>query len=267
MNRISLAKIFNLGILVTSLFIINLSLANAQPPEGGELFSVGSNLYEKGAFKKSAEAYEQLVDHGYHNSIVHYNLGNAYYKQGKFGAAILNYLRSEKLDPGDPDTKNNLQIARSQITDSLESGGRSNLFNEIPILNRLTTTELSLSVLILWYLASCSLLIWIFNRRKFLGLASIYFTAFALLSLIIFSSTFIVRIIDDQLENRAVILAHSVEVRSGPGENYLVEFEITDGTETKVIHETDGWSRIELVGKEDFQGWVPKTSYEKIQQH
>ena len=73
------------------------------------------------------------------------------------------------------------------------------------------------------------------------------------------------RIIDDNLKNRAVILSESVEVRSGPGKNYLVEFEITDGTETKVLYEMAEWSRIELVGKKAFQGWVPRTTVRKIQ--
>ena len=267
MNQLSVAKIFNLVILTYGLIIINLSVANAQSPENSDLFSIGNSLYEQGEFDKSADAYEQLVDDGFHDSIVHYNLGNAYYKQDKLGAAILNYLKSEELEPGDPDTKTNLSIARSHVSDASGDLGMSSLAYEIPVLNRLTTTELALSILILWYLIFCSLLIWIFYRRKFVGLASIYLTVFAVISLIIFGAIFVARIMDDNLESRAVILSDSVEVRSGPGKNYIIEFEITDGTETKVLYETAEWARIELFGKKGFQGWVPNTTFGKIQPH
>ena len=246
------------------LTIMDLSVANAQPPEDGDLFLIGNSLYEKGEFDKSADAYEQLVNDGFHDPIVHYNLGNAYYKQGKLGAAILNYLKAKALDPSDRDTKTNLSIARSHVPDAPRDSVGLNLTDKIPMLNRLSTTELSLSILFLWYLMFCSLLAWIFYQRKPSSLASIHLTVLAVI-LLIFSASFMMRIIDDNLENRAVILSESVEVRSGPGKNYLVEFEITDGTETKVLYEIAEWSRIELVGKKAFQGWVPRTTVRKIQ--
>ena len=246
------------------LIIINLSVANAQPPGDGDLFLIGNSLYEKGEFDKSADAYEQLVNDGFNDPIVHYNLGNAYYKQGKLGAAILNYLKSKALDPSDRDTKTNLSIARSFVPDAPRDRAGFTLIDKIPILNRLSTTELSLSILFLWYLIFCSLLAWIFYQKKFSRFASIHLTVLAVI-LLIFSASFMMRIIDDNLKNRAVILSESVEVRSGPGKNYLVEFEITDGTETKVLYEMAEWSRIELVGKKAFQGWVPRTTVRKIQ--
>ena len=246
------------------LIIINLSVANAQPPGDGDLFLIGNSLYEKGEFDKSADAYEQLVNDGFNDPIIHYNLGNAYYKQGKLGAAILNYLKSKALDPSDRDTKTNLSIARSLVPDAPRDRAGFNLIDKIPILNRLSTTELSLSILFLWYLIFCSLLAWIFYQKKFSRFASIHLTVLAVI-LLIFSASFMMRIIDDNLKNRAVILSESVEVRSGPGKNYLVEFEITAGTETKVLYEMAEWSRIELVGKKAFQGWVPRTTVRKFQ--
>lgn len=265
MKQISAPKIFKLAIFIPSLLIITLSVVNAQSPENSDLFLIANNLYDKGVFGKSADAYEMLISDGFNDPIVYYNLGNAYYQQGKLGAAILNYLKSQDLDPSDQDTKTNLSIARSHLPDSPRDSAGSNLTDKILLFNRLSTTELALSILFLWYLLFFSLLIWIFYQRKFAGLTSIYLSIFSVILLIIFSAAFVMRIIDDELENRAVILSELVEVRSGPGKNYLVEFEVTEGTETRVLYEMTGWSRIELVGKKGFQGWVPKTTFGKVQ--
>ncbi len=51
---------------------------------------------------------------GQWNPALFYNLGNAYFRTGDLGRAILNYERALALDPSQPEARANLQLARDQ---------------------------------------------------------------------------------------------------------------------------------------------------------
>ena len=63
--------------------------------------AVANQLYQTGQYSQAAQAYQQLVDQGYADSALFYNLGRAYDQQGERGQALVNYLRAEQLAPGD----------------------------------------------------------------------------------------------------------------------------------------------------------------------
>jgi Flp pilus assembly protein TadD len=111
---------------ITSLLILGLLavnqvslLAKATTPTQ-EILTTASQLYQAGQFAQAALAYQQLVDQGYADSALDYNLGNAYYKQGDLGRAILNFRRAAELAPRDADIAANLELARLQAVDKVE---------------------------------------------------------------------------------------------------------------------------------------------------
>ncbi len=53
-----------------------------------------NDLYSKGDYKAAAEEYENIIAAKSVAPELYYNLGNAYYKSGEIGHAILNYERS-----------------------------------------------------------------------------------------------------------------------------------------------------------------------------
>ena len=55
----------------------------------GKLFKTGNQQYAKGQYDEAVKTYRQLVDSGYHDPEVYFNLGNAYYKLDDMPAAIL----------------------------------------------------------------------------------------------------------------------------------------------------------------------------------
>jgi uncharacterized protein YgiM (DUF1202 family) len=71
-----------------------------------------------------------------------------------------------------------------------------------------------------------------------------------------------VRALGERGRSPAVILADSVEIRSGPGADYLTEFTLHTGAEVHVIEARAGWVRIALPG--DLQGWVPEETVERV---
>src|SRR5204862_965529 len=77
-------------------------------------FAKANEEYAQGRFKEAITGYEALVHGGQWNANLFYDLGNAYFRTGDFGRAILNYERALALDPHHPEATANLQIARDE---------------------------------------------------------------------------------------------------------------------------------------------------------
>src|SRR3989442_2159968 len=94
-----------------SLAIITSALAHADDVSSG--FDQANKLYEQGKFAEAAASYERILQGGQASAALYFNLGNALFKSGQTGLAILNYRRAEQLAPRDPDIRANLQFARN----------------------------------------------------------------------------------------------------------------------------------------------------------
>lgn len=81
------------------------------------------SAYSADNFLLAEQLYLRALESGGSSSALFYNLGNAYYRQGNLGKAIVNYERALKLDPTNHDAKTNLEFVNSRITDKqIDSG-------------------------------------------------------------------------------------------------------------------------------------------------
>ena len=65
-------------------------------------------------FPQAIKGYESLVESRQWNPTLFYDLGNAYFRKGDSGRAILNYERALALDPNHAEARANLQLVRDQ---------------------------------------------------------------------------------------------------------------------------------------------------------
>ena len=77
-------------------------------------FEKANQDYSEGRFKEAVAGYQELVRTRHWNASVFYNLGNAQYRLGDFGRAILNYERALALEPHHPEADANLRLARDE---------------------------------------------------------------------------------------------------------------------------------------------------------
>src|SRR5437870_10859945 len=77
-------------------------------------FAKANQAFAQGHFKEAIANYEALIRDGQWSANVFYDLGNAYFRTGDFGRAILNYERALALDRHHPEATANLQIARDE---------------------------------------------------------------------------------------------------------------------------------------------------------
>ena len=83
--------------------------------EGAALVNAGTEAYQKGNFEESASLYEAAVAKGISNGKLRYNLGNAYYRLNRFGAAIAAYRIALMDEPNEQAIRENLSLARKRI--------------------------------------------------------------------------------------------------------------------------------------------------------
>lgn len=245
-------------------FIVVVGVALAQAPSPTDLMAEANDQYERGEYADAAQQYEALIDSGYEDAVLYYNLGNAYFKMGELGRAVLNYLRAEELSPRDADIRTNLEFARARTVDRVESGGES-LFASVSNVARrwVTVGEMGVLSLLLWIVSAITigtLVVWrTVPRRAAVRNGAVVASAATLVSFLLLLSMLYANPNDDS----AVVVESKIDVVSGPGKQYELEFPLHSGAQVRLIDSRQGWVRIALPG-DDLQGWVPSDAVEAL---
>ena len=82
-----------------------------------DLVALGDSAYAADNFQMAEQCYTEAMREMGTSSVLFYNLGNAYYRQGNLGKALVNYERALKLDPTNSDARDNLEFVKAKITD------------------------------------------------------------------------------------------------------------------------------------------------------
>ena len=240
-----------------ALAVLTVGGASAQESSATDLMSKANDRYERGEYAEAAQQYEALIDRGFSDAGLYFNLGNAYLESGDLGRAILNYLRAREVSPRDPGIRNNLELARSMTLDSI-AAERGGLVESVSYFGRQWTTpgELAVAALLLWTASGLSigaLLVWrVFPLRRVARFVTVLMAGATLASLLILVSM----VYSNSYDNTGILTAEAVEIVSGPGPQYPEEFNLYSGAQVRVTDSRHGWLRIELPGGE-LRGWVP----------
>jgi tetratricopeptide (TPR) repeat protein len=240
--------------------------ATRSPLAAVEAMGAANQLYEAGHYAQAAQAYEQLVNQGFASGALFYNLGNAQFKQGDLGQAILNYRRTHQYIPRDPDVAANLAAARALTADQGESVDGDGILIELgrAVQGLLTLDEVAMVALGSWIALVFSLLLWgsaksggVWRRR--VGTMSMVLAVLVAVSVLALGSTLYER----SHSADGVIVAAEVDVASGPGAHYTSEFRLHSGAEVRLVELQENWIRLSMPGSE-VEGWIPATAVEAI---
>jgi tetratricopeptide (TPR) repeat protein len=224
-------------------------------------------------FKHASQLYEKLLESNFASGQIYYNLGNAYYRQGMSGKAILYYRKAEKLLPRNADVKANIGLLKSDFEDKEAMRQMPEILKIVCFWYFFLNTNEITTLTIYMYLAfMASILSVIFLRLQWLKKVSIIFAS-CLLVLVI---SLALRAHQYSIE-RGVVIADECEIRYGPGEEYEPKFEIHEGAEVKIEEERNKWYKVYVYvdvesirgeeHKKDMEfkkGWIPKANLEKI---
>ncbi len=230
--------VFLFGSLATSAASLVVSNAAAE-------FDRANKLYEQGKFPEAAGAYEALASSGVLNSSLWFNLGNAAYKSGQIGRAIVAYRMAERLTPRDPALRANLQFVRSKVySDERTRVPTWKAAIRIATLNEWTT----LTAMLFW--AWCAVLMTgEMTRRRYTK------TLLAGWALLVFSGVATAIAASDlRTESEAVVVAKEVTARFGPLDESQSAFQLRDGAEVMVLGAKGGWLQVRDAEKRT--GWM-----------
>lgn len=229
--------------------------ADTETAAADSLLQLAAVAYSESRFNDAAALYEQvLTDHGI-SAKVYYNLGNAYYKSGSVAPAILNYERALLLNPGDPDVRFNLELARSRIVDKIEPLAEFLLirwYNKLG--NKLDSNSWAYLSLGFFALFIACLFVYFFAKKRslkkssfFVGILVLFFSIFALL----YSARQREAIIHP---NKAIVFSESVTVKSSPDQSGTDLFLLHEGSALRIKSTLGDWCEIEL--EDGNVGWI-----------
>src|SRR6266480_2084754 len=102
------------GTALAFFFCIIFAITSSAFAQADAEFAKANREFAQGHFKEAISGYEALIRSGQWSANVFYDLGNAYFRTGDFGRAILNYERALTLERHHPEATANLQIARDE---------------------------------------------------------------------------------------------------------------------------------------------------------
>ena len=225
-------------------------LASADPLRAADLF------------QKAALCFEAIVrEGGIESGKLFYNIGNCYLRMGDSGRAILNYLRAERMIPGDPGLAQNLDAARKRVPHAVERDPDDGQYRGLPSwLYDPGFLEPAWIFLGLWGLIWICRSAYLFYKKAWLKYA--IFSAAGAAVLVFALLAFHVYL--ESGPKSGVIVAESVMGCKGESFAYGPAFErpLQSGTEFKLLEERSGWLHIMLPGNSVC--WVPAFSAEII---
>lgn len=222
------------------------------------------SAYAKGDYASAIELYESILANQGESAAIYYNLGNSYYKNKDIAHSILNYERAYLLSPGDSDIRFNLEMARNNTVDKIDS------INQLFLMSWITSLRNSLSAdgwaggaIISFIIFLLALSLYIFGKQLVLKKLGLLFAGLCLIITIvanIFASQQKSLLINRQT---AIIMSPSVTAKSTPDAGGTDLFILHEGHKILVKDATmKDWCEIQL--EDGSIGWIPRDVIEII---
>lgn len=245
--------LFIAGIL--SLFFVSESAAGEK-----NFFKEGNLKYQSGDFEEAARLYEAAIQQGQTTSAGYYNLGNAYYRLGKKGKALIAYERAFRGAPRDRDLRWNMAILKSSFQDHMDEGSPANPVTWFRYIgDPFIPDEITLALTTVLVILLLVLLINLFAPNSARYSRGIY--TILIIMLMLLSALIAVKWADTK-DPWIVIIDNKVHARYGPSEKETSAFLVHEGAKLKATDQSRGWVYVVINNKQS--GWIPKQSCEFI---
>ncbi|MCK5099162.1 MAG: BatD family protein, partial [Desulfobacteraceae bacterium] len=254
LNRAKQAiKLFSLAIIAFGISTVTPETLLATPSTH---FFEAIKSYKAGEFKTAATQFESVAKAPINNPYLFYNLGNAYFKSGDIGHAVLWYERAKRLAPNDPDLKFNLAYAKGRLTDKTEE-----TVNMVDVLFfwddliRINSSQMASVLLAFAFFAWAGFRV-IKQKHIFSGTGILICSIFILVTAVT-----CITMVKQTAQLHAIIIEEQVDVRSGVLNNATQLFTLHAGTQVRVQEKRNNYLKVFFA--KDKVGWI-KASFAKI---
>ncbi|HEU0275742.1 MAG TPA: tetratricopeptide repeat protein [Candidatus Udaeobacter sp.] len=211
-------------------------------------FAKANQEFAQGHFKDAISEYEMLVRAGEWSANLFYDLGNAYFRTGNFGRAILNYERALALERHHPEAAANLQIARDEAR-ALE------LPQSWPErhLQFASVNQYSVAAAIAFWLAIFAIVTLIFARRR----SATSIAVLILCMLLCAGSIYAVYSLEygSNGNSLAIVTGKDVQARLATADTANSVLALPPGSEISILSTRGDWVYAALPN--NLRGWIP----------
>jgi len=228
-----------------------------------DLLKKAAELYSRSHYTEAAAIYEHILATSGSSEKVYYNLGNAYYKSKQLAPAILNYERALRLDPGDRDTRFNLEMCKARIVDKVNPIGMFFMNRWYKSLGNCFNSNTWGGFSIFFFLIFIACLFayfftgvsWLKKSGFFGGILTL---CLSILSLV-YSGQQHHRIVEP---DTAILFTPTVTAKSSPDQSGTDLFILHEGSKVTVLSVLGAWNEIEL--EDGNIGWVESKDLKMI---
>lgn len=225
----------------------------AESPEA--MLRRGNEFYVSKQYNKAIEAYENLTEQGYEGTELFYNLGNAYYRVGKLGYAILYYEKALKLSPSDEDVRHNIALVNLQTVDKIETLPGFFLFEWWEsLLSLFSVSGWAIFAFIIYLLLLAVIVVYVFTSSAFVQRISVYGGLAVIVFLALSITILTVNLNRENNVKKGVIIEQTATAKLAPDNKSNDAFVIHEGLKVTVEDRLSNWLKIRL---EDGKiGWL-----------
>jgi tetratricopeptide (TPR) repeat protein len=236
------------------------SAAENEPAGPQTTFYHANALYKDGRYADAVREYEGLLQSGLESGPLYFNLGNAYFKAGEYGRAILNYERAARLIPRDPDLLANLSYAQalSEATTCEAPAWQRLLF---PLADRLSFWNLAVATAATNTLLCLVLALYIVSRQRPRWL--LYVAAALGVFLSISAASLGYRTLASRTPAAVVTRGGETAVRFEPADSGTPHYVLKEGSVVRVLETRDGWLQVSRC--DGRRGWIEHAAVEAVQ--
>jgi len=223
--------------------------------------------FRAGDFARSIKLYEEVIAQALaenrESAQLHYNLGNAYFRNNELGRAILNFERALLLDPGNSDIRHNLRFARNHTIDHIEPSATAFLTNWISgIRNLLSSNGWAITAIVLFLLFLGCIAVFLFVRYVWARKTAFY-SGIVIFLFLIMANAFAFRQKNERVNrNFAIVMPSGISVNASPDANSNQLFQLHEGTKVRIRNSDGNWYEIEIANGS--VGWTLRSNVERI---
>ncbi|MYF91874.1 MAG: tetratricopeptide repeat protein [Gemmatimonadetes bacterium] len=227
-------------------------------------YNEANALYRDGDFAAARRSYLAVVEAGVQDARLYYNLGNACFKSGKLGEAILWYERARRLLPHDEDIEANLRFANLVKKDrdpQTEDGIGALVAALVAAYFWPTFNQLSLLFAAAFFAVFVLGVRWLFAQTR---PSALWLGGFLLCAgLSVGSALWLgMRLRHQAQTSEAIVTIAEAHARSGPDLEQTEVFVAHEGTKVRLVRQEGGWMLVRLAN--GLGGWMPAEALTQI---
>lgn len=219
-----------------------------------EEFAAANRDYAAGRYAAALARYLE-TGKGADDWRVPYNIGNCYFKMGRYLSAKFHYLKARKLQPQEPAIARNIAMTNRHFRDEVKPPDPGFAVRTRQRLEGWVSMDALSIMLLLAVLLFNALLFLRLTRGKSKKLA--YAMAFSLLLALFLGASHIARAVAQGRGGIALVWQEEAPLRSGPGDDNTVLFKVHSGLEVRIIDRAGGW--VQVAASERIAGWIEKS--------